>query len=224
MPSFPTSPHTFTNFSNSALSDAAQVTDIYGEVEAIEAGLLNGTARLNSSNSTVANLSVTGGSTFGGAITFSTGVTLSTGTLTLNQGQVVFPAAQVGSASTRTLDDYREGTWTASDGSGAGLTITNSGVGQYIKIGRQVFVSMYVTYPATANGANAKIAGLPFVSANINGFSLAVALNGRNGEVLPNIDADTTTMTFAANNGASLTNANMSGVALRASGCYLASS
>ena len=64
MASFPTSPHTFTNFSNGALSDAAQVTDIYGEVEAIEAGLLNGTARLNSSNSTVANLSVTGGSTF----------------------------------------------------------------------------------------------------------------------------------------------------------------
>lgn len=64
MASFPTSPHTFTQFANGALSDAAQVTDIYGEVEAIEAGLLNGTARLNSSNSTVANLSVTGGSTF----------------------------------------------------------------------------------------------------------------------------------------------------------------
>ena len=64
MPSFPTSPHTFASFSNGALSDAAQVTDIYGEVEAVEAGYLNGTARLNSSNSTHTNLSVTGGSTF----------------------------------------------------------------------------------------------------------------------------------------------------------------
>lgn len=59
MASFPTSPHTFTGFSNGALSDAAQVTDIYAEVEAIEAGIINGTARVQSSN-----LSVLGTSTF----------------------------------------------------------------------------------------------------------------------------------------------------------------
>lgn len=63
MADFPVSPHTFTNFANGALSDAAQVTDIYSEVEAIELGYLTGTARLNSSHSTVAALSVTGGST-----------------------------------------------------------------------------------------------------------------------------------------------------------------
>lgn len=71
MPSFPTSPHTFTDFANGALSDAAQVTSIYDEVEAIEAGYLNGTARLNSSNSTLANLSVSGGSTFTGSVVCS---------------------------------------------------------------------------------------------------------------------------------------------------------
>ena len=36
MADFPTSPHSFTPFANGALSDAAQVTDIYAEVEAIE--------------------------------------------------------------------------------------------------------------------------------------------------------------------------------------------
>src|SRR3990167_9533954 len=43
---------------------AAFFNDPDGEIAAIETGYLNGTARLNSSNSTVANLSVTGGSTF----------------------------------------------------------------------------------------------------------------------------------------------------------------
>lgn len=60
---FPTSPVTFTSFANGALSDAAQVTAIYTEVEAIETGYLTGTARLNSSHSTAVALSVSGGST-----------------------------------------------------------------------------------------------------------------------------------------------------------------
>lgn len=72
MADFPTSKHTFTPFANGATADAAQVIDIYAEVEAIEDGYLNGTARLNSSNSTVANLSVAGGSTFAGTLTLST--------------------------------------------------------------------------------------------------------------------------------------------------------
>lgn len=63
MASFPTSAHSFTSFANGATTDAAQVTDIYAEVEAIEDGYLNATARLNSSHSTMVALSVTGGST-----------------------------------------------------------------------------------------------------------------------------------------------------------------
>jgi hypothetical protein len=92
MADFPTTKHTFTNFANGATTDAAQVTDIYAEVEAIEDGYLNATARLNSSNSTLANLSVPGGSTlaalhvtstatFDSSVTFSGNVTI-TGALT----------------------------------------------------------------------------------------------------------------------------------------------
>lgn len=49
------------------------ITDVFfndpnAEIVAIETGLLQGTAPLNSSNSTVANLSVTGGSTIGGGV------------------------------------------------------------------------------------------------------------------------------------------------------------
>lgn len=54
---------------------ASHVNTIQDEVAAIEDGYLNGTARLNSSASTVATLSVAGGSTFAGNMAMaSTGV------------------------------------------------------------------------------------------------------------------------------------------------------
>ena len=63
------------NYPNSVYSPSAKsagqtiaagfFNDPDGEITAIEDGILNGTARLNSSNSTVATLSVTGASTFG---------------------------------------------------------------------------------------------------------------------------------------------------------------
>lgn len=59
------------------------------------------------------------------------------------------------------LNDYEEGTWTPTDGSGAGLTFT-LGDCTYTKIGRQITVVGKVTYPNTANTANMSIAGLPF--------------------------------------------------------------
>lgn len=70
MAQFPTSAKVFTPRSNGQTIDAAHVGDLQDEVAAIETGYLDGSARLNSSNSTVANLSVTGGSTFAGSITF----------------------------------------------------------------------------------------------------------------------------------------------------------
>lgn len=65
MASYPTTNKTFATRSNGQVIDASHVNDLQDEVAAIEDGLLNGTARLNSSNSTVANLSVLGGSTLG---------------------------------------------------------------------------------------------------------------------------------------------------------------
>lgn len=71
MAQFPTSAKTFTARSNGQAIDASHVGDLQDEVAAIEDGLLNGTARLNSSNSTVTNLSVLGGSTVAGALSVS---------------------------------------------------------------------------------------------------------------------------------------------------------
>lgn len=64
MASFPDSIFSPASKNNGDTIQASHVTDLDGEVVAIEQGLRNGTAPLNSSNSTFAALSVTGGSTF----------------------------------------------------------------------------------------------------------------------------------------------------------------
>lgn len=74
MPSFPGSVKTFTNKNTGDVVQASHVNDLQDEVNAIEDGYINGTARLNSSRSTLAALSVTGASTFGSTVTFSSAV------------------------------------------------------------------------------------------------------------------------------------------------------
>lgn len=72
MANFPNSVTSFAARSNGQTIDASHVQGLQDEVNAIEDGYLNATARLNSSNSTVANLSVTGGSTVAGLHVTST--------------------------------------------------------------------------------------------------------------------------------------------------------
>lgn len=81
--SYPTSAKTFTTKSNGDTIQPGHVNDLQDEVAAIEAGLLNGTAPLNSSNSTLANLSVPGASTL--ASLQVSGNSTITGTLTVNK-------------------------------------------------------------------------------------------------------------------------------------------
>lgn len=112
MASFPDSPHTFTDFANSALSDAAQVTSIYDEVEAIEAGYLNGSARLNSSHSTVVALSVTGGST----LTTLTAGNSTVANLSVSSNSTITGSLSVVGNSTFDGNLTVSGTFTASGG------------------------------------------------------------------------------------------------------------
>lgn len=78
---------------------------------------------------------------------------------------ITFPAAQSASSNANTLDDYEEGTWTVTDNSGAGLSLTVTDA-TYVKTGLKVFIEAAVTYPATASGANAGFAGLPYAARN----------------------------------------------------------
>ena len=72
-------------------------------------------------------------------------------------------------AAANELDDYEEGTWTPTDGSGAGLSFTVAADARYTKIGRMVQCCAQITYPVTANTAQAQIGGLPFTNAVLTG-------------------------------------------------------
>lgn len=78
-----------------------------------------------------------------------------------------------GGMTSELLDDYEEGTWTPTDGSGAGLTL--SAVGFYTKIGNLVYAAFRITYPATANASASTVAGLPFTPI---GFSSGASASG----------------------------------------------
>lgn len=99
MAQFPTSAKTFTPRSNGQTIDAAHVGDLQDEVAAIEDGYLNGSARLNSSNSTLANLSVAGGSTLTGALSVGGNSTL-TGNLSVGGASTFAGAVTFNGAAT----------------------------------------------------------------------------------------------------------------------------
>lgn len=88
--------------------------------------------------------------------------------------QIAFAAAQNSSSDANTLDDYEEGVFTPTDGSGASLTFSVA-AGSYIKIGQLVVASCRVTYPSQANGSAAKVAGFPFAAMGAPEFGGYVA-------------------------------------------------
>lgn len=112
---------------------------------------------------------------------------------------ITFPATQSASSDANTLDDYEEGTWTATFAASGATFTNNARETRYTKIGNLVTVMGYLQVNCSAgSGANAvTISGLPFTSlnttynyvsgacyankvANSNGFTimLGVAPNG----------------------------------------------
>lgn len=84
-----------------------------------------------------------------------------TGTTDLQGGQIKFPAAQVPSADPNTLDDYEEGTWTPTL-SGITFVGTQSNEYNYIKVGRLVHVSIYLSAATSVTIGNFSTITLPF--------------------------------------------------------------
>ena len=122
-------------------------------------------------------------------------------------------------SSDNALNDYEQGVWNITDGSGAALTSSysvSSGTNVYTKIGRLVIASVNVQWPSTANTGLARIV-LPF-TASPNGscvggvviednysssHTLTAAINYSNGVI------------FRTNGVNALTNANLSGKRVR---------
>ena len=116
MASFPGAVKSFASRSNGQSIDASHVNDLQDEITALEDGYLNGTARLNSSNSTVTNLSVSGGSTLAAVSVTSPTVVISTQTYVFpssraEAGDVLTVASTSGSTATL---QWRAPTLTAS--------------------------------------------------------------------------------------------------------------
>ena len=120
-------------------------------------------------------------------------------------------SATSGTGTSELFDDYEEGTFTVTDTSGAGLTFTQEH-GFYTKVGRLVHCHIFVQYPSTANGSNAKLGGFPFTSASL-GASMGGAWGYTNGTgaVSFTIGQGATDIGINNSSGGSLTNANMSG-------------
>ena len=115
------------------------------------------------------------------------------------------------------LNWYEEGTWTPTDGSGAGLSFSDAS-GHYTRIGRTVTIVFVLTYPATANASAARVGGLPFTSANTgNGFNNGVFnINNSGQNIQPSIVAnDTNFAALLVATGTSATNAQLTGATLR---------
>jgi len=98
---------------------------------------------------------------------------------TAQSSGIEFPSTQVASASANNLDDYEEGTFTATltfGGASVGQTYT-ANTGSYVKIGRQVTVCLYIEFSnkGTSSGG-AVLTGLPFTVASGNSFYSAPAI------------------------------------------------
>jgi hypothetical protein len=163
---FPTSIYTPASKSAGQTIDAAFFNDPDAEITAIEQGYLQGTAPLNSSASTLASLSVTGGSTV--ATLNISGVSTLAGAVNLTSGQMIFPATQSAASGANTLDDYEEGTYVPTWTNGA---IVNGAVGAaYVKVGQlcTVWITLAMGSGSTFGAGSAWTFSLPFTAANVN--------------------------------------------------------
>jgi hypothetical protein len=95
---------------------------------------------------------------------------------------VAFPATQVASADANTLDDYEEGTWTPqlTDGTNTNATAAGNNLGQYVKIGKVVFISCTVSTSAIGSlSGQIWCDGLPFTVYSSNlGFAAMAGSGG----------------------------------------------
>ena len=154
---------------------------------------------VNTAGETIATtLSVTGASTFTGTGKFATTIGVGNATPAASGSGITFPATQSASSDANTLDDYEEGTWTPTAG---GTSTYSTQSGQYVKIGKLVYVNAVVVFTAIGTGSTNVLSGLPFTDGNVGGFksgmcSYFAALSNNLYSIYPSVPAGTTTIDF----------------------------
>ena len=161
---------------------------------------------------------ISGVTTNGTRLINSTTMSVGGATPATSGSGITFPATASPSTDVNTLDDYEEGTWTATDASGAGLG--NLGSGYYTKIGNYVFLAVYCTWPTTSNGATGQVGGVPFAAVNTY-YQGAIQSSGGGSPIISRMSGSTIIIYAAGNNGVS--NASLSGSFVLISFGYLMS-
>ena len=187
MASYPGSVKSFTTKNTSDIIQAAHVNELQDEVNAIEAGLLNGTARLNSSHSTLVALSVTGGSTVG---------TLSAGASTL--------------ASLSVTGGSTFGAMTLGASTLASLSVTGASTVTTLQAGASTITSLVVSGGSTLGtwqaGASTHtslvVSGGSTLGTVQAGASTATSLSVSGGSTLGTVNAGASTVTSLVVSGA----------------------
>ena len=156
--------------------------------------------------------------TTGVNLDFHSGGNLTTPKVTiLNAGGITFNGD---TAAANALDDYEEGTWTVTDQSGAGMSLTVY-VSTYTKIGNQVFFEIGMLFPSTSSTADLKLS-LPFTaissSDNTGGAFVTTTNSGRSDNFV--VGRNTINLSGVNNNNVSAKNNNYSGNQLRCAGQY----
>jgi hypothetical protein len=217
-----TSEYTASNGTSIVLTVAAGTGDIVDIIafksftvsdalSAVSGGTVNGAVTVTGALTT--NGALTAGGTIKGASTIGVG----NATPATSGAGITFPVVINPSSNGNTLDDYEIGTWTVTDTSGAGLSITNNFT-FYTKIGDLIYASCDISYPTTANATSAAFS-LPFAGRNYaNGFvgftsysTSAIYLESLN---------NSANMTISNSSFAALTNANFSAKRLIATFVY----
>jgi len=105
-----------------------------------------------------------------GGIQSATTISVGNATPSTSGAGITFPATQSASSNANTLDDYEEGTFTATLTCTTSGTITlNYNTLYYTKIGRQVTITGYLEVSSVSSPVGAvRLNGLPFTVANLN--------------------------------------------------------
>jgi hypothetical protein len=122
------------------------------------------TANCVSGNNIVSGLALTGNVSVTGNVTVGSTIGVGGATPSTSGAGITFPATASASSDANTLDDYEEGTYTAT--LTAGTTAPSTPItttGKYIKIGKQVTVTFGFTNVDTTGASGALlVTGLPF--------------------------------------------------------------
>jgi hypothetical protein len=89
---------------------------------------------------------------------------------------IAFPATQSASSDANTLDDYEEGTFTATitGSTTAGTASYTAQTGYYTKIGNTVAISLYIDWSSGTGTGGLRISGFPFTSASSRYQSITI--------------------------------------------------